>query len=129
MAMTKQWRIWVFILLSLYFLWAGPASYATDEQNIQLVAATFDPVLDGEPAISPTLQAAANTPYALLQLSGPMQANWTADFQALGVTFYGYIPEYAYLVRLAEGSATAVANHPATRWLGAYHPAYKFSRR
>ena len=125
--MTRQWHKWIFIFLAIYPLWAGQATYATDKQNIQLVASIFDPVIDGEPNIPPTLQAAANTPYALLQLVGPMQTNWATDFQALGVIFYGYVPDYAYLVRLANGNQTAVANYPAVRWLGAYHPAYKIS--
>lgn len=125
--MTKKRIKLVLLVLTLYLLWAGQATHATDEQNVQLVAATFDPLLDGEPTISPELQAAANTPYALLQLLAPMQTSWAADFQALGLTFYGYIPEYTYLVRLPDGSQTTVANHPAVRWLGAYHPAYKIS--
>ncbi|MCB9009486.1 MAG: hypothetical protein H6656_19345, partial [Ardenticatenaceae bacterium] len=125
--MTKKWVLSILAVLAIVLFWVGQPLYAVERQQIQLVYATFDPLLDGEPAMAANLTAVSSTPYALLQLTGPMQPAWADEFAALGVSFHGYLPEFTYLVRLAEGSDTAVANHSAVRWLGAYHPAYKLS--
>ncbi len=125
--MIKRWVSCVLAVLAFVLLWVSQPLHAVERQQIQLVYATFDPLLDGEPAMAANLTAASPTPYALLQLTGPMQPAWAADFTALGVTFYGYLPEFAYLVRLPENSQTAVSSHGAVRWLGAYHPAYRLS--
>ncbi|MGH2537504.1 MAG: hypothetical protein ACRDHL_08935, partial [Candidatus Promineifilaceae bacterium] len=102
----------------------GPAG---KPQPIRLAYATFEPLQAGEPEIPAEWRAPAGSPYALLQLQGPAQAAWAADLQALGVVFYGYLPEHVYVVRLPAGGRAAVAGHPAVRWLGPLHGAYKLS--
>lgn len=89
--------------------------------------ATFDPLREGEPAVPEALQAAPDAPYGLLQFVGPVQKAWVEDLLANGLVFYDYVPQYAYIVRLPSGQREAIAAHPAVRWLGPLHPAYKVS--
>ncbi|MCI0398501.1 MAG: S8 family serine peptidase [Chloroflexi bacterium] len=111
----------------LAFLGLAPSAAAPARQPIRLLYATFDPLVDGEPAVPIPLRAQPGSPYALLQLPGPIRAEWQAGLVAAGVFFYGYVPDHAYLVRLPAGGHDRVAAHPAVRWLGPFHPAYKLS--
>jgi hypothetical protein len=100
-----------------------------DYLPIHLAYYTFDPLVDGEPAIAAGLRATPASRYVLLQLNGPVQVGWGEALQAAGVTFHDYLAEYTFLVHLPPGGAAAVAHHPAVRWLGPYHPAYRLSPR
>jgi hypothetical protein len=128
--MKRNWLAgWA--LLLCFLIWgvgttAVPAT-AENQLKIRLEYGAFDPLVDGEPAVPLALRAPANTPYALLQLAGPVQQGWLDDLQALGVTFYNFLPDYTYVVHIPAANRPAVATHPAVRWLGPLHPAYKLS--
>jgi hypothetical protein len=94
---------------------------------IQLHYATFDPLLDGEPAVPEGLRAQTDSAHVLIQFHGPIQAEWRSELQAAGVIFYEYIPQFAYTARITQDNQTEVAAHPAVRWVGSLHPAYKLS--
>ncbi len=124
--LTAAWLVRFIILGSLFSLWQiHAAAAAVPPSPIRLLYATFDPVLEGEPEIPPALRAPETSPYALLQLFAPLTAGAAGDLQAAGVDFLGYLPEFTYLVRVSDPGAAR--SHPAVRWLGAYHPAYKIS--
>lgn len=116
------------LLLFLFFGSRGAApSSANGETTIQLEFATFDPVIDGEPAVPSHLQANPQTAYVLIQMHGPLQPDWTADLQAAGVRVYGYLANYTYLAKLTGDGRNAVESQSGVRWVGSYHPAYKLS--
>lgn len=95
-------------------------------QPIHLVYASFDPLLDGEPAIPPELTASGGR-YRLLQLAAAPERDTLAELEALGVVFYDFLPVNTYIVRLAGISDGVLGRHPAVRWVGPLHPAYKIS--
>jgi hypothetical protein len=123
-----KWTIALGLLLFLLFEVGGATkSNATGSYTIQLTYAVFDPILDGEPAIPASLRAQPDTDFVLLQLNGPLQPQWAANLQAVGVTFFGYLPDYTYLARLDGDGRSAIETQPGVRWVGSYHPAYKLS--
>jgi hypothetical protein len=129
----EKWRKWlgrggIGLLLAAALMAIGvPASLAGSVMKVRLLYATFDPIGEGEPAVPVELRASPASPYGLLQFHGPIRADWGSDLAALGVTFYDYLADFTYVVHVPAASRDAVAAHPAVRWLGAYHPAYKLS--
>src|SRR5687767_207581 len=112
----------------LYLAPSPPAAAQTAAYRpIRLAYHTFDPLLDGEPAIAAALQSPPGSRYALLQFHGPVQAAWGQALRAAGVTFHDYVAEDTFLVPLPPGDTAAIVTHPAVRWLGPYHPAYRIS--
>ena len=88
----------------------------------------FDP-LSREPAIPAALLATPTegpTLY-LLQFKGPVEESWKAELASLGVQFFGYIPENAFIVRMDRGVSEKARSRPFVRWVGPYHPAYRIS--
>ncbi|NOK59372.1 MAG: hypothetical protein GFH27_549283n168 [Chloroflexi bacterium AL-W] len=93
-------------LFLLIVLWASsfatinttqPTDYSNDAPQLYLHRATFDARTPQLAAATPELAAAA-TPHAIIQFSGPIT---TADREALeqtGVQILEYLPDYAYLV-------------------------------
>lgn len=129
--MLKKWCV---LLPALLIVLAGAlpagvgAQPAQDGPMIYLARASFDP-LAGEPAlagVAPALQqpAPGGNVY-LLQFDGPVQEDWKATVQAAGIELLSYIPDYAYLARLAGGETVAAAKLPHVRWVGPYRAAYK----
>jgi len=118
------------LLLSLAF-WLGltlavPALAAP----IRLAGYTFDPQV-GEPVLPEQLRAAdardGAADYYLVQAAGPIEAAWRGELTAAGAEVYGYLPDFAYLVRLTPAARALVAQLSLTAWVGPYHPAYKIS--
>jgi hypothetical protein len=103
---------------------------------VRLQYATFDP-LAGEPALAPELrqeEASARAGLYLVQFVGPVQEGWKQTLAGQGIRLYGYIPDYAFLVRLdadampaADTVLTAVRALPFVRWVGPYQPAYRLA--
>jgi hypothetical protein len=120
--MTKTWGL-VPLLLGLVFvssLVAGP-----ERRPIELGGHSFDPLVDGEPALPAALRASAESKYAIVQLDGSPEHGALAALRAAGVVFHDPIAGNAYLVRLAARGAAEIAGFPHVRWVGALHGAYK----
>ncbi len=104
---------------------------AGDEQppKIRLQYASFDP-LTAEPPVPDDLQLDA--PQAggglyLVQLDGPVQANWRQALEAAGVRLFAYIPDYAFIGSLGDATPESVSSLPHVRWVGVYQPAYRLA--
>ena len=65
--------------------------------------------------------------YYVVQFAGPIQQAWKRDLADRGVKFLGYLPNYAFVVRMTADMENQVRMHPAVNWLGLYQPAYKIS--
>ena len=96
----------------------------TADLKIRLKADTFDPLKE-EPAIPAALKLTTPNNYYLIQCNGPIQPEWITMLREKGVKILGYIPDYAYVVRMSEATRSVIEQFPFVRWTGFYHPAYK----
>lgn len=126
-------------LIGLCFLFLSPVSFrpasagsgVSEGRLIRLAQATFDP-LEAVPAVPADLaynaqEAQASGSY-ILQFSGPVLDAWKAAIAADGAILGPYIPDDAFIVRLAPASLAVVKALPYVRWVGPYHPAYKLAK-
>lgn len=63
--------------------------------------------------------------YYLVQFAGPIDYRWKEHVSGLGGVVLGYIPNYAFVVRMDETVKAKVAQLPEVRWVGLYQPAWK----
>lgn len=98
---------------------------------IKLKAATFVPGLGQAPAIPPGLTIAgyaqAQRGYYIVQFNGPVEQAWKDQVTALGAELLGYIPDFAFKVRMNPAQAAQVENLNNVAWVGLFQPAYKLS--
>lgn len=115
--------VMVLLALSASCLAGGPRVY--------LKYASFDPVA-GEPAVPADLRSQGSPKqkdYYVVQLSGPIEDSWIDGLAALGVELLDYVPDFAFLARMAPEVATSALKLDFVRWVGPYHPAYRISPR
>jgi hypothetical protein len=119
--------IFLCLILTLLPLAAGMAS----GPYIHLKYADFDP-LAGEPALPPDLRTAPHpnqVAYYLVQFDGPVQPEWRAGLEALGMEAMEYVPDFAFLIRATPEMADTAAHLDHVRWVGLFHPAYRIDPR
>lgn len=101
-----------------------------DRTEISLGAYSFD-TRDGEPELPSDLRINGypreSDGYYILQFIGPTKRNWVNEIETMGATFYGFIPNYAHIVRMKEDSLREVEAYRYTQWVGIYQPAYKLA--
>lgn len=98
--------------------------------SIHLKAGTFTPALDQTLALPQTLttQQAIDVnaeAYYIVQFNGPVTAAERADLENLGASLHGYIPDYAFKVKMSGTQAAAAANLNGVLWVGIFEPAYR----
>ena len=103
---------------------------------IWLRATTFVPALGQEPDIPASLrlddealrrmERDASAVY-LVQFSGPVVDAWIDELLDRGAEVLGYIPDYAFKVRMSPAAAKQVAALAHTLYVGPFHPAYRLS--
>jgi serine protease AprX len=110
-------------LTALLFALPSPRARSSDDgPRIVLRRASFDP-LQSTPAIAPALQSAEESTLRLLQLAAPPDAPMLQALRDAGRAPLVYIPDQAYVVRVAATELPAPPN--AVRWEGAYEQSYK----
>ncbi|MFC9256779.1 S8 family serine peptidase [Amycolatopsis thailandensis] len=95
---------------------AAAAPTPEDPQFIRLASRTFDPL---------TQRTAASQDWKgsyLLQVRGTLTDAQRGRLRALGVRIGTYIPDFAYVVRLAPENRESIAKLNFVRWLGEYRP-------
>lgn len=100
-----------------------------DAGEVRVPGYTFDPLRDGEPVLEPGERATAadsGSSLQLVQLLGPPQGEWHAALTQAGARILQYYPHNAYLVWSDAAAAERVRGLPFVRWVGSFHPAYKF---
>jgi len=130
--MKKYVWLGLLCLLVLTVDTSAQAQTPVDTGIIRLQAATFDPLMNGEPAALTTGVQAANatalaSPYYLVQFAGPVQAVWLQQVQALGGQVLGYVPDHTHVVRMDDAAVANIGSLPGVRWVGRYWPGYKWS--
>jgi hypothetical protein len=88
----------------------------------------FDPLVS-EPTLPRALQCVqtAGPALYLVQFSGPVEESWKAGLMSLGARFYGYIPDYTFIVRMDRAASETARALPHVQWVGPYHVAYRIS--
>ncbi|MDH3308539.1 MAG: S8 family serine peptidase, partial [Acidimicrobiia bacterium] len=96
---------------------------------VQLKAATFRPALSEEPDLPPGLTiagyAVGQRGYYIVQAASPIDAAWKASVTQTGAELLGYIPDFAFKVRMTPAESVAVEALDSVAWVGLFHPAYK----
>lgn len=104
------------------------ARSAPEPQGIKLYldAGTFDPLRDPLP-FGDDLVGQDSGGFFIVQFGGPVMDAWKEHLTSLGAVIFGYMPDYAFIVKADPARADAIAGLPFVRWMGAYHPGYKLS--
>lgn len=128
--MPRRIRALIAVLLPLLLVTAlAEARTPTPSMPLRLQVGTFDPLAERPPAPSLAGQpeAAPDSPYQIVQFVGPVESAWTAQAEALGATLLGYLPENAYVARVAPADLPKLRSLPSVRWVGPYEPAFKLA--
>ncbi|MBN1657048.1 MAG: S8 family serine peptidase, partial [Anaerolineae bacterium] len=126
---------------SYHWLELGSADYARlaasqvpfvsipEAGQLQVQGYRFDPLWNGEPALSAGMRAEGSGPgLRLIQLTGPAQDRWLVQLEAAGLKPLQYYPHNTYLVWATAAEAEAATALDFVRWQGAFHPGYKIDR-
>ena len=109
-----------------------PAINPTQTIPIHLSIGSFDPLSDKSPTIfSPELiilkYEENEIGYYILQFKGPVLQQWKNEVMQAGVSFFDYIPRFAFLIRMSSQSLKTVREMDTVRWVGVYQPAYRIA--
>ncbi len=106
------------------------ASPLPTEQGIEVRVPNFafDPLIDGEPKLSPARQFdGQGAGLRLVQFYGPTEDAWLDGLRGAGLKVLQYYPHYTYLAWGADASLRAAESLDFVRWSGNFHPAYKIN--
>ncbi|MEO0216466.1 MAG: S8 family serine peptidase, partial [candidate division WOR-3 bacterium] len=94
-------------------------------QMIRLKTYQFDPK-NGEPNLPLNLVAKEEFyNYYIVQFKGPILKEWKDELKNSGVYVLGYLPDYAYIVRIDRFQKELLSQKSFVNWIGLWHPAYK----
>ncbi|MCB9161665.1 MAG: hypothetical protein H6644_17785 [Caldilineaceae bacterium] len=104
---------------------APPVDVATPV--VKLKAGTIAPGQEIVTAAGLTIDGYAPDEVGLyiVQFVGPVQADWRAQLAALDVDILGYLPDYAFSVRMTPAQAAQVATWDFVNLVAIFQPAYK----
>ena len=91
--------------------------------EIKLVHGDFDPAQE---AVAPQRLADAGGELRIVQFVTPPLDAFRGAIEAAGGEVHRYLARHAFVVRMNEETEATVAELPYVRWIGAYHPAYRF---
>ena len=100
------------------------ASQQVDGAQIRLVYGSFDPT-QGEPSIPDVLRATNQQGLWIVQMKATPTESDRVALRAAGGEIIGYLPDNAYLVRMARDQAATATGIQSVRWVGSYHVAYR----
>jgi hypothetical protein len=114
----------------------GPAHGFTPEtgEEVNTVSFANGYTIDtrvGEPPLPLELRYTADairqaqSIYCIVQFSGPIRSEWLARLHHMGLSPFGYLPNYAVLVKLDKAQREQVTALPMVHWVGVFQPAYK----
>jgi len=95
-----------------------------DPAHIRLRYEQFNPLVS-QPEIPAALRSGDTEQLFIVQFEGvPSQAG-RDGLAAASAQIHGYLPDNAYVVRMAPSQQAAVRALPTVRWVGNYHAAYR----
>ena len=90
-------------------------------QELRLRWATFDPLTE-----KPVPDVLSGTSALwILQFDGQPTEDWRHVVKDAGATFYSYLPDGGYVVRMSKDAALEVRRMRFVRWLGSYDPVFR----
>lgn len=99
--------------------------------EIRLRGVRFAPSAGELPDIPDDLRAGSlgreQRGYYLVQFSGPVRADWQRAVAGAGAVPLGYIPDFAYKVRMSPRIAETVSSLDGVIWVGRFDPAFALS--
>ncbi len=72
--------------------------------------------------------APGQTGYYIVQFDGPIQADWKDDLRRNGAEILDYLPDYAFVVRVAAQQRPVLQSMPHLRWIGIFQPGFRISK-
>lgn len=99
-------------------------------QTLNLTWGVFDPLQRPVQQLLPdnwqfdSAQAADNR-YYLVQLRGPIHAADKDALAHLGMQALDYVPQFAFIARIAPANVNAITHHHLVRWIGPLQPAFR----
>lgn len=94
--------------------------------DIRLNYLNFDPLVDGEPFVPDELRADSRHELYVVQYIAQGLEPWREEIRALGATDHRFLAWHGNIWQMDAATAEQVAELPFVRWVGAFHPAYKF---
>lgn len=94
------------------------------DDEVRLRYATFDPLTDGEPAMTAALRATSGKLWIVQYATRGIEP-YRDLVEARGGEILWFIPGSCDLVRMDERAVAAVSELPFVRWVGRYHTAYR----
>lgn len=86
----------------------------------------------GEPPIPADLKITGYAPgeagYYIVQFEGPIYPQDRSNLELAGAEICGYLPNYAYVIRIHTTAIDRIQQLPRVRWFGLYQPAYRLSK-
>jgi Subtilase family len=102
----------------------SPAEKGKGAKQLHLRFATFDP-LRNPPQVPKELTAPEDGNLWIVQCHETVDQQAREQLTRVGATLLRYLPDDAYIVRLAPDAALAIRRLPGVRWVGPYHPAFR----
>ncbi|MGB9720660.1 MAG: S8 family serine peptidase [bacterium] len=94
-------------------------------EMIRLKTYQFD-TKNGEPEMPLNLIAQDEEwNYYIVQCKGPILKQWKEELNNSRIKILGYIPDYAYIVRMDNWQKELISQSSFVSWIGLWHPAYK----
>ena len=97
---------------------------ASAQGHLELRFASFDPVV-AAPEVPAALASTSRQRLFIVQFDGTPTQRGRDLIDAAGGEIVSYLPQDAYVVRVAADAAAAIEADAGVRWVGPYHPAYR----
>jgi len=102
----------------------SPSQDPSTGSTLRLVAGSFDPLVQ-QLEVPPALRSGAAQQLWIVQFAAAPTQGGRDAIEELGGKVLRYLPDHAYVVKLAAGEVDALRAQPGIRWVGAYHPFYR----
>ena len=102
--------------------------FIADAYTLNLGGQSFDPLTQQpafEPAWAPRDTYPPSPDLQLVQLAGPVKAEWIDDLQANGLEIVQYIHPFTYVVWGTPVELVRASQNISVRWTGAFAPAFR----
>lgn len=105
------------------------------QRLIHLARGSFDPLEESSFLQNLTLKGLirdkenVDSDYYILQFAGPVIDEWKNDLKERGVVLYGYIPEYAFTVKIETSPSELMSSFDFIRAVIPYRPYYKMQKK
>lgn len=109
----------------------NPENDKNDKLKIQFRIVQFDPI-ESEPSIPDEFRSRTfegdsfiDQDYFLIQFIGPIKSEWKEQVKELGVDFFDYIPQYAFIAYAKLSLIPEIKKFDFIRWTGPLHQYYR----